>query len=292
MALGLRSDGRLPPVKVVRMLAVRDEADILDANLRWYAERDIATVALDDGSTDGSAEMLRRAVDAGLVSRSEKFDGAERDWGGVLAHVQEMAAAERPEIVLLASADEFFEVGDGSDLVAALEEDVRAGYTVFDFKNMEFHPTEADDPGQADVTARMRYYAHRDVGMQRGLLWAPGIDYSRHLGHLPILPPGFPRRVSPRLYVSRHYPIRSPEQIEQKMTRIRPSPHRPNASTHYLRLMYGEDGILVPTDVLSRYEEDHRWVLEEETALRWRLRQTTVALSRAHLRIEELEAGR
>jgi glycosyl transferase family 2 len=281
-------------MKVVRMLAVRDEVDILEANLGWYAEAGIETVAVDNGSSDGSAEILRDAVRAGLVSSAETVEpqGPHSDWRGsaeLLERLQTMAAHERPDVLLLASADEFFEVGDGSGLVTALEEDVQAGSTVFEFKNMEFHMTDRD-PDEEDILLRLRHYSHWDVGMYRGVRWVPGVDFATRLGHRPVLPRREDWRLSPRLYVSRHYPLRSPEQAARKIARLKQRADRPAASTHYLRLVYGNPDPRVPRRFLTRYEFDNHWNLDE-TLLRWRLRQTARALSNAHLRIEQLESG-
>jgi hypothetical protein len=281
-------------MRVVRMLAVRDEADVLAANLCWYAEAGIDTVAVDNGSVDGSAEMLEDAVRAGSILRLETVEptGPDTDWRGwseVIARLQGMAARERPDLVLLASADEFFEVGDGPDLLAALEEDLRAGWTVFEFKNMEFHMTNGD-PDQEDVRLRLRYYSLWDVEMFRGVRWEPGIDFTAKLGHRPVLPHSAEWRLSPRLYVSRHYPLRSREQATRKVSRLKQRADRPGASTHYLRLVYGSPSPLVPRRLLTRYDFDHRWNLEE-TLLPWRLKQTARALSNAHLQIERLQAG-
>jgi hypothetical protein len=276
------------------MVAVRDEADVLASNLRWYAEAGIETVAVDNGSLDGSAEILEDGLRAGSVLRWERVEpsGPHSDWRGwaeVIEHLQGMAARERPDVLLLTAPDEFFEVGDGSDLVTALEEDARAGFTVFEFKNMEFHMTNRD-PDEEDVQLRLRYYSLWDVSMYRGVRWQPGIDFAPKLGHEPVLPPSLEWRLSPRLYVSRHYPLRTPEQAARKVARLKQRADRPGASTHYLRLIYGSPNPRVPRRFLTRYDFDHRWNLEE-TLLPWRLKQTARALSNAHLQIERLQAG-
>jgi hypothetical protein len=94
--------------RVVRMLPVRDEAD-------------------------------------GLVARVAERRGDERhDLEERLARLQDLAA-ETPDIVLPAAADGFFEAGDGAALVPALSADLDAGWNVFEFTNVEFHMTDADD---------------------------------------------------------------------------------------------------------------------------------------------------
>src|SRR5689334_22157245 len=68
---GLLADA-VPPQggpKLVMALKVRDEGDVLEANLRFHHALGVAHfVVTDNGSTDETPEILRRYTDAGLAT--------------------------------------------------------------------------------------------------------------------------------------------------------------------------------------------------------------------------------
>jgi hypothetical protein len=85
----------------------------------------------------------------------------------LIGAVFELACRKSPDALLLTGADEFFEVADGGDLRAAIEEDFATGYNVIALRQMDFamtHDDEADDP---DPLSRMRHYSYRRGVMQR-----------------------------------------------------------------------------------------------------------------------------
>ncbi len=87
----------------------------------------------------------------------------------------------------------------------------------------------------------------------------PGVDPVRHFGHRPVFPDGREVKLSPRIYISRHYKIRSVEQGLRKIDRIKPTARLPAANTHYLRFNGDPGEFIVPADRLFHYNEDHVW---------------------------------
>jgi hypothetical protein len=277
-------------MRIVRMLPVHNEADVLEQNFLWYAERGFETVVVDNESTDGSQEIcrwwLRDESVLGLERLSTGGHQAPRLW----SVLHGLARAYRPDYLVVTAADEFFEVGDGTDLRSAMEEDFSAGWTVLQFHNMEFAMTRRDDPRDPDPLTRMRYYSHVGPPMHRAYPDVEGLDLVHRLGHGPSFPPGTEPRVSPRCYVSRHYPLRTVEQARRKILRMRPTPERPFAHSHYLHLKGDEQELYDKPRGLARYEEDHRWDFTEHV-LSGRLKQTRWALARMHRDYEDLLAS-
>jgi glycosyltransferase involved in cell wall biosynthesis len=270
--------------RILRMLPVRDEADVLPYNLDWYAKAGFATVVVDDGSTDGSYELCEQALADGRLEALERLETERSSWRTVLGAVFRLATRTKPDYLLLTGADEFFEVADGGDLIEAMREDFAAGYNLLRPSNMEFHMTEEDDPAEPNPLVRMRYYTCRKVRMRRAYPCIPGLDV---LGPGPVLPPGVPLRRSPRKYVSRHYPFRTPEQALRKLRRMADRPSG-ELRRDYLRFSGDPSELLMQTNRLFQYREDHDWKYEDPT-LGARLAQTEHALARAH---EELNALR
>lgn len=240
---------------IVRLLPLLDEADILEHNLRWYAESGIRTVAFDNASSDATAQHARRALEQGLLAALDHSD--ERlGWPEVTAVLLDLAEDERPDIVLALGADEFLEVSDGTPLLTAVGADLSAGYDALRVDTVEFCLTDADEEPE-DPTQRMRYYGpHQAVLRERGLRWAGGIEWPE--------PSRFQSLAevsrSPRRYINRHYPLRSPQQTLQ---RIRAGRLRPVLAGHSAAglapLARKPKDLFLPARRLHRYHDDHQW---------------------------------
>lgn len=106
---GEGSEGRARPVNLVMTLLVRDEADIVEANIRHHLNIGVHhIVATDNGSTDGTVEILEGFQRDGVLSlrhdADDTFDQARITTE--MAHL----AHERfgAEWVLSNDADEFW----------------------------------------------------------------------------------------------------------------------------------------------------------------------------------------
>jgi hypothetical protein len=271
------------------MLYARDEIDVLPWNLDWYARLGIPTVAVDNGSTDGTSELLERADADGTVVALQRIETDEHDLPLLLDAVLELALAQQPDALMLAAADEFFEVADGTDLVAAMTEDFEGGFNALRFVNMEFVLTPADDPSISNPVQRMRHYSFRKIGIVRGYRSIPGLSLAEGMSHRPTLPEGSSLEIAPRKYVSRHYPLRSLEQLRRKLERVHPTRANPTASTHYLHLIGNEEAAIVDPAEVARYDDDHEWDYTRYLR-RVRGRELQKALAHLYLDHEDLKA--
>ena len=96
-------------------LVVRDEADILDAQLAFHLNAGVDLVlAVDHGSTDGTSEILEHYVREGHA-RVVREEGRQQQQGEWVTHLARRAAVEeRADWVLLSDADEFWWPRGGS----------------------------------------------------------------------------------------------------------------------------------------------------------------------------------
>jgi hypothetical protein len=253
---------------ILRMMYVRDEVDVIERNLRWYAEEELPTVVLDTGSTDGTWEILQEASRDGTVVALERMPSEQYRVKAFMRAMWELAQKRKPSYLLKVDADEFFEVADGYSLRRAMEEDFRAGYNTLRFRDIEFQLTEEDDPNESDVLKRMRYYSYRRTRMYRAFENVPGTDFIFHNGHRPLFPPGVKEHVSPRVYVSRHYPLRSLAQAERKIGHLMGKDGAPTGPSRMRYLLRYMEGYYEQADRLARYCGDHEWELRDRLAKR------------------------
>jgi hypothetical protein len=275
-------------VHIVRMLAVHNEADILQRNIDWYAEAGFATAVIDNESNDGSHEICQAALDDGKIAALQRMQTEGFDRERLLAALLDLARRQRPDFLLLTDADEFFETADGSDLRTAMEDDFAGGCTVLSFCRMDFALTRDDDEGDPDPITRMRYYSRLSSRLHRAYPNVEGIDIASGMGHRPVFPAGVDEVVSPRVYISRHYPLRSPEQALRKLQRIKFDPRRPAQRHHYLHLSGKRKDLFVKPSELVRYDEDHVWDFSARVP-ETKFNQAAHALRRARLELFELQ---
>jgi hypothetical protein len=246
-------------LRIVRLSLVRDEADILARNVDWYADKGFVTVLVDNGSADGSFEIARKALRDGRIAALDRMETAAFEWDVLWSRALELARAQHPDWLLVTGTDEFFETADGADLHAALAADADAGYNLVKFHNMEFWMTERDDREDPDPLRRLRHYSCYDVEMYRAYPAMDGLDILKHSVHRPAFPPGTLDRPSPRRYVSRHYKLRSLEQAQRKIARVRPTARLPESNVHYLKYTRDPTQFVVPSSTLHQYRDDHVW---------------------------------
>ena len=92
-------------------LVVRDEADVLEANLRYHFAQGVSLViATDNGSRDGTLEILRRYEEAGLArvieEPSDDYHRLQADW---ITRMARLAATDfGADWVINNDADEFW----------------------------------------------------------------------------------------------------------------------------------------------------------------------------------------
>jgi Glycosyl transferase family 2/Sulfotransferase domain len=110
--------------RVVMALKVRDEADVIESNLRFHAGLGVdAFVITDNGSVDGTREILARWERAGLAHVLEREGSFRRQGSEWLTEMARLAATELgADWVIHADADEFWWplVGDLKQALASV----------------------------------------------------------------------------------------------------------------------------------------------------------------------------
>ena len=243
-------------------MAVHNEADILQQNIDWYYERGFQTVVVDNCSTDGSYEICQKALAEGKISVLDTVETNDYAWDVILDKLVSTVKSVNPDWLMLTAPDEFFETASGDDLKQSMLDDIKSGYNIMKFFNMEFWMTEADDMNVINSLKRIQHYSCFDVDMYRAYPLLDGLDLKTYSGHKPAFKNPFYANPSKRIYISRHYKLRNIQQAAYKVKRIRPTQKSPNTNVHYLNFSGNQSEFLVPSSQLHHYKEDHVWYFD------------------------------
>lgn len=148
-------------MKVVMTLLVRDEADIVDAQLAFHLNAGVDfVIATDNRSEDGTTEILERYERAGCLQLIREVGEATRqsEW---VTHMARMAADIGADWVLNADADEFWWPRGGSlkDVFTAIPE--RYGVVRGCWRHFPPRPDAGTDSFFAErMTVRLSRPAH------------------------------------------------------------------------------------------------------------------------------------
>lgn len=254
-------------MRVVGMLAVFNEADIIGQVIEHLISQGIELVILDNASSDGSYEISSGYLKKGLLT-IEREATATYQWANMLQRLYSMALEQNPKWVLFSGADEFLESPYAElDLKNAIEREASKGYNLIQFNNFEFWPTEKDCENlDIDVRRRIKYYTYNDNFQFRCWQVLPGIRVANGGSHYPSFPRGKSVRISPTKFVMRHYKIRSYQQGIQKVFRDRLprfdlEEKRKGWGVHYDCFKAERKYFIIDSKTLTRYNEDGRWNL-------------------------------
>jgi len=112
---------------VACLLPVRDEADELPGYLESVSELADVVIALDDGSGDGSADLLEASTLVGAVVRGGRTDPSEWNDGENRARLLRAADAFEPDWIVWLDADERLDPADARALRGFLLTDALPG---------------------------------------------------------------------------------------------------------------------------------------------------------------------
>jgi|GEM_PF-7019021 len=251
-------------MKVLRMLTVKNEIDILHRNIEWYSNQGIPTVAIDNGSTDGSYELLCSLSSDKLLSCQQMLTQGYQEQE-LLKRVHNLARLHNPDWLVLADADEFYESPVPNESFRdGLERISNEGYNLLQLHNIEFWMTEKDDLSEPDPLRRIRHYSYFDSNRYKAYPNMPGLDIATKIGHVPIFPENVPIMLCPQVFISRHYKFRSLNQGYQKIKQVAPTQEHRDQNFHYVQFREESQFFIIPSSRLTYYDEDKKWIIERK----------------------------
>jgi len=251
----------LPNLRTIGILPVYNEADVIEQVLRYHIEQGLQLIVVDNGSTDGSYEVIKNYVGRGVISVQRIITDRVR-FQFLLTTLSAIAAIHAPDWLVLIGADEFLETRNsakGETLIEGLIEEEKKGYEVVQFDTFEFWPTRLDNPTENDVRRRMKYYTWTSAWNFRAYRWS---EMSRFHEHYPTPAPGRILKISPNIFVLRHYRFRSFDHGMRKtfQERLPRFASKSEKWVHYDNCLPNEDFFVRDPNELNRYVEDGRWI--------------------------------
>jgi glycosyltransferase involved in cell wall biosynthesis len=211
-------------MRIVALLALRNEAVYLPVCLSHLAAQGIETCVIDNGSTDQSREIVESYRDQGVFKIIEYPYAGFYDWAGLLKLKEQLAATIQADWFIHHDADEIREAPRSwSTLAEGIAAADRDGYNAINFDEFVFVPTHnSEDYAGTDFVSSMHYcYFFEPLSYHRVNAWkkcASGVDLVSTAGHQAIFAD---RRITPEVFVLRHYMFLSIDHCLRKYTKER-----------------------------------------------------------------------
>ena len=249
-------------MNILRGLVVRNEEDIIEENLEYYINNGIKNVVVENYSTDNTYEILKKNVGKGILEMKRintSFFNSKILYGALM----ELFEKYNPDWIVLADADEFFESPDCSvNLREAIEREDEEGFNVIELHDMEFWMTPLDPKDKHIVRKRIRYYSYFTSTLYRIYRYVKGMSIFP-LYH-PTYPLNYKVKISPTVFINRHYKFRNLKQAYQKIERVVPEPGNPKWGFQYLKFKKDPEFFIINPEKLNYYNEDCNWSLQRK----------------------------
>jgi len=251
-------------LKIVGMIPVYNEADIISEVIDNLLSQEIELVVLDNRSTDGSYEICKKYADKGLIEL-EQIRTSKFDWYLILRMLYDMALKKNPDWVLRCDQDELLESGiKNLNLRDAITKEDENGYNLMQFDVFEFFMTDNDNNSSKSVREKYPYYSWQHEHAYRAWKCFAGIRVEDGHGHLPIFPPNVKYRISSKKFVLRHYRFRNFKQARfnnnNRIQRISGTVlENIDGCSHWKIIAKNGGPTIINHNLLYKYDEDNQW---------------------------------
>lgn len=210
-------------MKLVMTLVVRNEADIVRANVDYHLANGVDfVIATDHGSTDGTLEILREYEKLGVLEAISDPRPGHHQSRRVTRMVEFARVKHGADWVINNDADEFWWplVGNLRDVFAAVGD----RYAQIAVPRRNFRPLPDPAPGEAVVPFHQRLVYREAL--------SPSLTHQPKIAHRPLdgivvapgnhrlTPPDLPFLPLDGLLEIFHFPMRSYKQFERKVAQI------------------------------------------------------------------------
>lgn len=254
--------------KVIAIMAVYNEADIIESTIRYLASQGVGTYLIDNWSTDGTYEAASAMRGEGLLG-IERFPSTGPTnffcYRDILVRQQTLASELEADWFIRYDADERRRSPwAGVDLRDALYHVDTLGYSAVDHTQLTFHPVDNLFSPGAELEEHFRFFQFEEAGWAFAHVkaWrktAHLVDLVSCAGHDAQFPG---RRVFPYKFLLKHYPVRSQSHGLRKVVRERKGRFDPRLRAlgwhvHYDHIDSQHRFVRDPIDLIEY--EDHRF---------------------------------
>lgn len=241
-----------------------NDADILPDCLDSLLENNHDLVVWDHGSDDGTPRVLDKyaghLIERRFIPRSFDFYRLHEEMS---KHLMQKYCAQY-DWVSWPDQDEILEgpARDRSygDYLAELAD---SEFDWIEFRNFNYWHTSADAPNVLSPTRRIRYYCLYPHCAPRIRAWRASVTNLRHFNHNRLRGKKFPRDFN-----LRHYPMRTAEQMQRRLTKDRADLQRGGGNAHYNNMKRNSDRLLIAPQQL--HLDDGKSELNPELIFDWR----------------------
>jgi glycosyltransferase involved in cell wall biosynthesis len=250
--------------RLLAVLLCYNDGDLVEDSVRYLREQGHELVVWDHGSSDETAGVLAslrgELVELQNVPRSVDFYGL---YQAMSQHLLDDYVA-RYDWVSWPDQDEFLEGPDRTRPYAQwLEEVLASPYDWVQFNNFNFWWTPADNPKVQSAPSRVRHYCLWPDCGPRIRAWRASATNIREFNHNSPLGTKYPGHFN-----LRHYPMRSPEQMQRRLASDRAGLRRGGSNYHYDNMSHWPERLTIRPQQL--HFDDGRSELDHSVVFDWR----------------------
>lgn len=252
-------------LKIIGMIPVYNEDDIIEEVINHYLNQGIELVILDNGSTDNTFEICKKYEGKGVIKLLQ-FETDSFKVSLIKEMLYHMAIEQSPDWIVLSDADEFLEPTEqNKTLQSVILEVDKAGYNLIQFDKFEFFMTEKDTSDVVDgIKNKMQYYSNVGDYVYRAWKYFPGIRIGDTAGHFPIYPEEYQYKIFDKKFVLRHFPYRNEKQAKKKVYAVTRGPkdlkkEKVLMSAHNKKIAKIDFSKKVSYAKLTKYNNDGIW---------------------------------
>jgi Glycosyl transferase family 2 len=237
-------------MRALAIIAAYNEERFIGGCLEHLFSQGVEAYLCDNQSTDGTVEIARRHLGAGLRGIEQIPRNGIFHWRQILRRKEELASELEADWFLHLDPDEVpLAPRAGQTLAEALTEADASGCNAVEFSELTFVPTrEAPHHDHPDYRRTMRWYypfAPRDLHLVRAWKRQPQpVDLASSGGHV-VRFPGW--RLYPRRFRLRHYLFLSREHAVRKYVGKVFDPEEVSSGWHGWRAGLTADAIQLPS---------------------------------------------
>ncbi|HVO64007.1 MAG TPA: glycosyltransferase family 2 protein [Terriglobales bacterium] len=254
----------MSPPKMLGILLCYNDGDLVEDSITYLLEQNHDVIVWDHGSTDETAEVVRRLgkhlLETTFVPRSFDF---YQLYPSMSAHIMS-TYLESYDWISWPDQDEFLEGPSRSKTYRQWVEEVwTSRFDWVQFNNLNYWFTSVDDSTIPSPTERIRHYSIFPDCAPRIRAWKAAATNVRIFNH------NEPDGVRyPDLFNLRHYPMRSETQMLNRIYRDRAGLRRGDSNYHYENLKVRVDELTIAPDRL--HYDDGVSELNLEAVFDWR----------------------